>query len=440
MASYVFACTPLHGHLTPLLGIAAEAVRRSHQVTVLTGARFAAEVAAVGAAHVALPAGADYDDRDLVGVFAGGRPAGRIARVNADIERLLAAPLGDQHRALGRLVADVSPAAVLADTSFLGALTWRAGQAAAGGPTPCPLVVASVTFLTVRGRCVPPAGVGMRPRGGPLGAARDAAVRTVSERVLTRRGLAALDRASAAVGGEGIPGLLFDGALVADRLLVLTVPGFEYPRTDLPDRVRFTGPVRPPPVRSWDPPPWWPDLGADRPVVHVTQGTMDNADLGRLVGPALRALADEPVVVVATTGGPPASAVPGLVPGNARVAPYLPYSQLLPLVDVMVTNGGYGGVQLALAAGVPVAVAGRGEDKPEVAARVAWSGAGLDLHTGRPRPAAIRRAVRRLLDEPRFRQQARQLAGEMARADGARAAVDALEELGTQPPRRPQRR
>lgn len=240
--------------------------------------------------------------------------------------------------------------------------------------------------------------------------------------------------------GERIPGLLFDGALIADRLLVLTVRGFEYQRTDLPDRVRFTGPVRPPPVRSWDPPPWWPDLGADRPVVHVTQGTMDNADLGRLVGPALRGLADEPVVVVATTGGPPASAVPGLVPGNARVAPYLPYNQLLPLVDVMVTNGGYGGVQLALAAGVPVAVAGRGEDKPEVAARVAWSGAGLDLHTGRPRPAVIRRAVRRLLDEPRFRQQAGQLAGEMARADGARAAVDALEDVGAQPPRRPQRR
>ncbi len=96
MATYVFACTPLHGHLTPLLDIAAEAVRRSHQVTVLTGARFAAEVAAVGAAHVALPAGADYDDRDLERVFAGGRPACRVARVNADIERLgvswLAAP------------------------------------------------------------------------------------------------------------------------------------------------------------------------------------------------------------------------------------------------------------------------------------------------------------------------------------------------------------
>ncbi len=32
-----------------------------------------------------------------------------------------------------------------------------------------------------------------------------------------------------------------------------------------------------------------------------------------------------------------------------RLTEFLPFTELLPLVDVMVTNGGYGGVQLALA-------------------------------------------------------------------------------------------
>jgi UDP:flavonoid glycosyltransferase YjiC (YdhE family) len=36
----------------------------------------------------------------------------------------------------------------------------------------------------------------------------------------------------------------------------------------------------------------------------------------------------------------------------------------------MVTNGGYGGVQMALAHAVPLVVAGAKEDKPEVAGRV----------------------------------------------------------------------
>ena len=52
----------------------------------------------------------------------------------------------------------------------------------------------------------------------------------------------------------------------------------------------------------------------------------------------------------------------------------------------MVTNGGYGGVQFALAHGVPLVVAGDHEDKPETAARVAGSGVGRNLKTGRPTP------------------------------------------------------
>ena len=69
----------------------------------------------------------------------------------------------------------------------------------------------------------------------------------------------------------------------------------------------------------------------------------------------------------------------------------------------MVTNGGYGGVQMALSQGVPLVVAGTTEDKPEVAARVAWSGAGINLKTAAPTPAQVRDAVRALLDDQRYR-------------------------------------
>ena len=55
----------------------------------------------------------------------------------------------------------------------------------------------------------------------------------------------------------------------------------------------------------------------------------------------------------------------------------------------MVTNGGYGGTQLALANGVPVVVAGKTEDKMEVSARVRWSGAGVALMTDTPTEAQI---------------------------------------------------
>ena len=92
----------------------------------------------------------------------------------------------------------------------------------------------------------------------------------------------------------------------------------------------------------------------------------------------------------------------------------MPYSELLPHVSVLVTNGGYGGLQQALAHGVPIVVAGATEDKPETAARVAWSGVGLRLREQCPDPGHVRDAVLRVLREPRYRARAQAIADEMA--------------------------
>jgi UDP:flavonoid glycosyltransferase YjiC (YdhE family) len=196
---------------------------------------------------------------------------------------------------------------------------------------------------------------------------------------------------------------------VVDAYLQATVEEFEYPRVDLPPSVRFVGPILAPPATRFDPPTWWAELAAGRPVVHVTQGTLDNADLCRLLRPTVDALAGDDLLVVATTGGPdPDPLRPGL-PANVRLERFLPHDRLLPHVDVMVTNGGYGGVQQALALGVPLVVAGDSEDKPEVAARVHWSGAGVDLRSGRPSPARLAEAVRRVVARPTYAARARAL-------------------------------
>src|ERR1700683_406881 len=127
-----------------------------------------------------------------------------------------------------------------------------------------------------------------------------------------------------------------------------------------------------PPAQSFEEPSWWPELETGRPVVHVTQGTLDNADLGRLLLVTTRALARHDVLVVATTGGPDPEPLRRGLPANVRLERFVPHDLLLPHVDVMVTNGGYGGVQQALANGVPLVVAGDSEDKPEGAARGSW--------------------------------------------------------------------
>jgi UDP:flavonoid glycosyltransferase YjiC (YdhE family) len=142
---------------------------------------------------------------------------------------------------------------------------------------------------------------------------------------------------------------------------------------------------------------------------------LDNADLHRLLIPAAEALSGEDLLVVATTGGPDPGPLRAGLPANVRLERFIPHDLLLPHVDVMITNGGYGGVQQALAHGVPLVVAGDSEEKPEIAARVRWSGAGIDLRTGRPSPHQVADAVRRVLAEPTFGDRARALQAEIAR-------------------------
>jgi UDP:flavonoid glycosyltransferase YjiC (YdhE family) len=425
LVKILVACTPVHGHLGPLLRATRELVRRSNEVVVLTGSRFGAAVGATGARHVPLPAGADYDDRDLDASFPGRASKRGPAKLNFDVVHLFADPVPHQYRALEELRREFSPDAVLADTAFGGAAVWALSDIADRPP----VVVANVTFLTLSGRGVPPAGVGLTPMPGLIGRARDALVLSLAEKVILRSGLARFNHVFETTAGRRLPGSFFDGPLLADRLLVLTVPSFEYPRVDLPERVSFVGPMLPLPSEIFDPPGWWSDLDAGVPVIHVTQGTIDTSDLGRLIAPTLAALASEDILVVVTTGGRPPSAVPGKLPANARIEAFIPYDRLLPNVDVMVTNGGYGGVQYALSHGLPLVVAGEGEDKPDIAARVAWSGAGINLRTGRPSAAKVLAAVRRTLTEPSFRERARAIQAEMASYDAVTTVADTLEQL-----------
>jgi hypothetical protein len=337
--------------------------------------------------------------------------------VKDDLRRIFIGPIPGQCRDLRAILAGQPVDAIVVDTMFLGALPL------ALGPREERPVIVCIGVMPYSGcsRDTAPFGVALQPGSGPLARARNLALNWITE----HGALADIQRfarhrlAEAGVERRGqFPGYFIDLApKVVDAYLQATVEGFEYPRSDLPPSVRFVGPILAPPTADFDEPPWWGELGGGRPVVHVTQGTLDNADLGRLLLLTVRALADDDVLVVATTGGPDPEPLRVGLPPNARLERFIPHDRLLPHVDVMVTNGGYGGVQQALANGVPLVVAGDSEDKPEVAARVHWSGVGVNLRTGRPSPAMVAHAVRRVLERRSYYLRARGLQAQIAASD-----------------------
>ncbi len=76
--------------------------------------------------------------------------------------------------------------------------------------------------------------------------------------------------------------------------------------------------------------------------------------------------------------------------------------------DAVVTHAGHGTVMRALAHGLPILCLPMGRDQDDNAARVVASRVGLRLSPS-ARPARIASAVRRLLVEPQFRENARRL-------------------------------
>lgn len=341
------------------------------------------------------------------------------------MSHVFAEPIPYQLHALDDLLGGFPADAIVVDPGFFGVLP----LVLAGAPTRPPIVLCNPLPLVASSRDTAPFGFGLPPSSTPLGRAGNAALRLVVQRVLLRPGQRQVNRVLESVGSPPLPVFFMDAPFLADRCIQPTVPSFEYPRTDLAANIGFVGPILPPPTEAFDPPAWWAELDGDRPVVHVTQGTIDTADLGRLIAPTLAALEHDDVVVVVSTGGRPASAIPGGVPANARVEPFLPYDHLLAKVDVMVTNGGYGGVHYALAHGVPLVVAGATEDKPEVAARVAWAGVGVNLRTGKPKAERLGPAIRKVLSDHSYRDRARALQAEFAGHDAVGEIARMLEEL-----------
>jgi len=424
---YLLCTTPALGHTAPLLALATRLTGEGHDVVFFTTAHYRDRVEATGATFV--PFAEEYDAHDLMVANPARESSSKrgVRGVKDDLRRIFIGPVPGQYRDLRAVLDGFAADCVVTDTMFLGALPLALGPRQERPALAC----IGVMPYASSSRDTAPFGAAFQPGSGPVLRVRNRVMNWSTQHVLLADIQHFARRRLAETGAPRFRGYLIDlMPTVVDAYLQATVAGFEYPRSDLAPSVRFVGPIlAPPSAASFEEPPWWGELRGGRPVVHVTQGTLDNADLGRLVGVTARALAGDDVLVVATTGGPdPAPLRPDL-PANARLERFIPHDVLLPHTDVMVTNGGYGGVQQALAHGVPLVVAGDSEDKPEVAARVQWSGAGVNLHTGRPSVAMVARAVRRVLARSSYRERAGALRAEIAASDPLATIGAALAEL-----------
>jgi MGT family glycosyltransferase len=297
---------------------------------------------------------------------------------------------------------------------------------AALGARVCGAPVASLIHLVYPRPApgLPAAGFGFRPANGPLSRWRDRVINGATEAFLAR-GLGPLNQAAIHLGQ---PPLVSSWAMNdrVDRVLVMVSRHFDFPATALPPNVTYVGPVLEPAApQMWENP--WPSTDT-RPLVLVSLSTI-NAGQFPLLGRIVRALGRLPVRALVTLGGlkPPTRFN---IPPNVRVAPFVAHEQVLPMASAVVCHAGHGTVSKALKAGLPLLCIPFESDQFDNAARVVWHGAGL-RRSRFAREAQIATAVRRLLEDARYRSRAQHLRSLMTEEDEANLAVLELETLAT---------
>lgn len=404
--AHILVCAlPNPGHVSPMFAVAQHLKGMGHDVTLHTAELFRNKVESGGIRFVPLAGKANYDYRRPAGIegaknFTGDEHTAYVLKI------LFADTIPDLHQSVQGILRATPVDLILVDTAFFGVFPLLLGPRE-GRP---PVIGCGVNPMVLSSRdCGQTQVSDNTPEGRRRVQEENEKMRATFQSVHD-----AINAKLQVCGAPQMPHFFFDCMYwLPDLFLQFTSEDFEFPRSDMPDSISFAGPLLPAPSAGFEEPEWWSDLDDWRPVVLVTQGTLANQDFNELIQPALNGLAGEEVLVVVAAGRKDTETI--VVPANARVAAFVPFDRLLPKVDVMVTNGGYGAVNHALSLGVPIVSAGETEDKIWVNARVGWTGAGINLKTRFANSEQIRDAVRAILTNEQYREEAQRLRANFAR-------------------------
>lgn len=421
MARFLITTGPYPGHIAPSLPIARKLIERGHEVVWITGRQYKEKVETVGARFHPLPKESDPNEVEIYNFYPKLKKLKGLAQIKFWLKHVCVDSFIRDIKIIDTILTDF-PADVLVGDPMAFALMFRSQM---GGP---PFAVISLLPLSLPSRDTAPWGLGLLPGRNIITKTRNRLLNFLIYRVLLRDVTTYTNNARREIDAEPLNGSLFEaGWKIPSLVMQISTPAFEYPRSDQPENFHFIGPVLPEPDHAFQQPPWWSDLKDPEPVTLVNQGTLAK-NLDDLIVPTIKGLKDERILVVAV---PVEEGRLGELPANVHAEPFIPFDRLLPYVNVMVTNGGYGGTQFALAHGIPLVVAGETEDKIEVAARVEWAGAGINLRTQCPSPSQVRDAVKEVLANPIYRDNARRIQADFAKYDALTRAAELLEALAS---------
>lgn len=404
----LFACAPFDGHFSPLTGLAMHLKNSGHDVRWYTQHYYAEKLSRLGIHHYPFVNADQINQLNLEEIFPERKMINnQVKKLNFDIQKVFIKQGPLYYQDISRINKEFEFDLLIADAGFVGVPYVKELMHK-------PVFAVGVFPLNETSKDLAPGGLGITPSTSFFGKRKQDILRFVAHKIL----FGASNRLSVktfALHGIKSNLFLFDEITRRSTLVLQSgSPGFEYYRSDLGKNIRFVGPLLPYSSNNRHPYTLKTPFRYDS-IVLVTQGTVEK-DVNKIIVPTLEAFKNTNTLVIATTGGSGTAELKKKYPQeNFIIEDFIPFGDVLPVCDVYITNGGYGGVMLGIQNKVPMVVAGVHEGKNEICARVGYFKVGINLKTEKPSVEQIRNAVKEVAKDKTYKQNVVKLARELSR-------------------------
>lgn len=406
----LFATMPADGHFNPLTGIAMHLKTAGHDVRWYAGPSYAEKLTRLGIPHLPFKRATEINQDNIAEMFPERAKLRGPALIRFDGKHIFVGNVEDFFQDVQEIDASFHFDLLFCDVAFcaMQLIKERLGKR---------VCAVGVSPIMESSKDVPPNFTGMKPAKTALGRIVHQGMRVLMERMVMDEIKAIYNDTLATHGIAPVVGSWFDVSYKSpDVVFQSGVPGFAYPRRDPNPKIKFVGALLPYKANNASSFAQSEKLHQYKPVILISQGTVDNKEPSKLIVPALEALKDGSALLVVATGYCNTEELRKSYPqDNIIIEDFVDFDFILDHVDLFICNGGYGSTLLSLSHGVPLLTAGTREGKNDVNAHVEYFGAGINLHTENPRPAAIQRAAQRLLSEPQWKQNVARLRDELNR-------------------------
>src|SRR5258708_1143412 len=217
------------------------------------------------------------------------------------------------------------------------------------------------------------------------------------------------------------------GSTLSKLAVITQVPKeFDFSGISLPANFHYAGPFHDDQGR--EPVPFPRELLNGKPLIYASLGTLVNG-LDHVYRAILEAATELPEVQLVLSVGQsinPDELQP--IPSNAIIVRTAPQLELLKGAALCMTHAGLNTTLEALAQGVPMVALPIAYDQPGVAARIKYHGVGESLEVETLTGQELLGAIRKVLDNPSYRERARYFKEVIAKGHGLDVAADVIEQ------------